>query len=117
MRLLLILNEAPYGNERTYNGLRLAMTTQREHAEAQVRVFLMADSVTAALPGQATPDGYYSIERMLRAVLDKGGEVRMCSSCANARGLRDVTLVEGVEWGTMAMLSQWVLEADRVVTF
>lgn len=117
MRLLIIVNDAPYGNERTYNALRLAMTTQRDHPDVGVRVFLMADAVTAALPGQSTPDGFYNIERMLRAVIDKGGEVRMCTSCASARGLKGLALVDGVAWGTMPQLSQWVLEADRVVTF
>lgn len=115
--LLIIVNDAPYGNERTYNALRLAMTTQRDSPDASVRVFLMADAVTSALPGQTTPDGYYNIERMLRAIIEKGGEVRMCTSCANVRGLKDLALVDGVAWGTMPQLSQWVLEADRVVTF
>ncbi len=57
MKILLILNEAPYGSEKVYNVLRLAMKLQQEHAEAEIRVFLMADAVTAALPDQTTPQG------------------------------------------------------------
>jgi len=41
----------------------------------QVRIFLLADAVTCGLPGQATPQGYYNIERMLKSVLARGGEV------------------------------------------
>jgi uncharacterized protein involved in oxidation of intracellular sulfur len=40
MKALLILNDAPYGSERTYNGLRLAGSRSREE-NAQVRVFLI----------------------------------------------------------------------------
>ena len=64
MTLLFILNDAPYGSEKLYNALRLAMKLQQEHGDAEVRVFLMADAVTAAIPAQATPQGYYNIERI-----------------------------------------------------
>lgn len=114
---LIIINDAPYGTEKAYNGLRLAMSLQRERPDDAVRVFLMADAVTCALPGQDTPDGYYNIERMLRAVLARGGEVRACGTCAKARGIRDLQLVEGVVVGTMADLTEWVATSDRVVGF
>lgn len=117
LRHLIIINDAPYGTEKAYNGLRLAMSLQRERSEDGVRVFLMADAVGCALPGQDTPDGYYNIERMLRAVLAKGGEVRACGTCAKARGIKDLQLVEGVVVGTMADLTEWVATSDRVVSF
>ena len=51
MRVLLILNDPPYGTERCYNGLRLAgALAKREGAE--VRIFLMADAVGCAVAGQ-----------------------------------------------------------------
>jgi len=66
-----IINDAPYGDERPYNALRLAMNlAQRE--SVQVKVFLMADGVTCARKGQKTPDGYYNIERMIKFVAAKG---------------------------------------------
>lgn len=55
MDYLIIINDGPYGTEKAYNALRLAMSLQREYADVQVRVFLMADSVHCALPGQVTP--------------------------------------------------------------
>lgn len=73
MKILFILNDAPYGSEKVYNALRLAMKLQQEHTEAEVRVFLMADAVTAGLPNQSTPQGYYNVERMFKAVIGKGG--------------------------------------------
>jgi uncharacterized protein involved in oxidation of intracellular sulfur len=31
MKILFIINDAPYGSEKAYNGLRMAMTLQKEH--------------------------------------------------------------------------------------
>lgn len=73
MNVLFIINDAPYGTEKAYNALRLAMALQKDHAGTQVRVFLMADAVSAAIPAQDTPRGYYNVERMIRSILLKGG--------------------------------------------
>jgi uncharacterized protein involved in oxidation of intracellular sulfur len=117
MNILLILNDAPYGTEKAYNALRMAMTLQKEHTDAPIRIFLKADAVTCALPNQATPQGYYNIERMLKSIIAKGGQVKACGSCAEARGLKPLPLIEGVEISTMSQLTTWVVEADKVVTF
>lgn len=76
MRLLFILNDAPYGSEKTYNALRLGMALQRDHADHEIRMFLMADSVSSALKGQNTPQGYYNLERMLKSVISQGAKVK-----------------------------------------
>ena len=117
MKILFILNDAPYGSEKVYNALRLAMKLPQEHAAAEIRVFLMADAVTAALPNQTTPQGYYNVERMLKAILSKGGQVKACGTCVEARGLKQLALVEGVEVSTMSQLAQWVVESEKVLTF
>lgn len=117
MNILLIINDAPYGTEKAYNALRMAMTLQKEHTDVEVRIFLMADAVTCALPGQNTPQGYYNIERMLKAVIHRGGQVKACGTCCDARGLKAVPLLEGVEVSTMSQLCQWTVEADKVLTF
>lgn len=70
---LLVINDGPYGNERPYNALRLAMNLAKRE-RTHVRVFLMGDGVQCAVKGQDTPQGYYNIERMLGSVL-RGGEV------------------------------------------
>jgi uncharacterized protein involved in oxidation of intracellular sulfur len=117
MDYLIIINDGPYGTEKAYNALRLAMSLQREYANVNVRVFLMADSVHCALPGQAAPDGFYNIEKMLKAVISKGGEVMACGSCAKARGTADLELIDGVVVGNMTDLTRWTVESDKVVTF
>ena len=70
---LFIINDGPYGNERPYNALRLAMNLVKREA-THVRVFLMGDGVQCAIRGQDTPQGYYNIERMFTAVM-RSGEV------------------------------------------
>jgi uncharacterized protein involved in oxidation of intracellular sulfur len=70
-RYLFVINDAPYGNERPYNALRLAMNLIKRSGVA-VRVFLMGDGVTCAMKGQKTPDGYYNVERMLQSIARRG---------------------------------------------
>ena len=45
---LFILNDAPYGNERAYNALRLAAALAARDGQ-QVRLFLMADAGALSL--------------------------------------------------------------------
>jgi uncharacterized protein involved in oxidation of intracellular sulfur len=68
---LFIINDAPYGNERPYNALRLAMNLAKR-PEMTVQVFLIGDGVNCALAGQKTPNGYYNIERMLGSIARQG---------------------------------------------
>ncbi|HEX9653877.1 MAG TPA: DsrE family protein [bacterium] len=117
MKILLIINDAPYGSEKAYNALRLAMTLQKEHTDTEIWIFLMADSVTCALPTQSTPQGYYNVERMLKAIINKGGQIKACGSCSEARGIKGLALLAGVEISTMSQLTKWTVEADKVLTF
>lgn len=70
-KVLIIINDGPYGNERAYNALRLAFDLNKR-LEASVRVFLVGDGVACAQRNQTTPNGYYNIERMIRAIAGKG---------------------------------------------
>ena len=117
MNVLILINDAPYGTEKAYNAMRLAMALQKDHPTVQVNVFLMADAVTCAIPNQNTPQGYYNMERMLKSVISKGGKVRACGTCADARGIRSLQLLEGIEISNMGELAQWIVEADKVFTF
>ena len=72
MNFLMILNDPPYGTERTYNGLRLALNLLSKVEGAQGVVFLMGDAVASAKAGQQTPNGYYNVERMLQSIARQG---------------------------------------------
>jgi len=117
MKHLLILNDPPYGSERSYNGLRLAHALAREDTDAEVTVFLMADAVLCAKSGQKTPDGYYNLERMVRRVATGKGRLLLCGTCMDARGLGDEEIVAGASRSTMDELAQATLAADRVLVF
>lgn len=117
MKYLIIINDAPYGTEKAYNALRLAMSIQKDFPENEIRIFLMADASTCAIQGQNTPTGYYNIERMLKSVINKSGQVKICGTCAEARGIKNIPLIEGAQISTMAELTQWTIDSDKVITF
>lgn len=114
MKVLIILNDPPYGTERSYNALRMAQALSRQDAE--VTVFLLADAVVCAKRGQTVPQGFYNIELMLKSVLRRG-EVLMCGTCMDARGFNDADMAEGSRRSTMEELAQRTLQADRVLVF
>ena len=68
-----ILNDAPYGTERSYNGLRIALTLSKQNED--ICVFLMGDAVFCGVENQQTPNGYYNIGRMIKGLLKKGGHI------------------------------------------
>lgn len=117
MKILILINDAPYGTEKAYNALRLANQLGKEHVEVEVRIFLMADAVNCAIANQNTPNGYYNIERMFKYSINKGAKIKICGSCADARGLKNIQLIEGAEISTMAEFTNWVVDSDKVLTF
>jgi sulfur relay (sulfurtransferase) complex TusBCD TusD component (DsrE family) len=56
MRVLVVANDPAYGNERSYNALRLAGSLAKRDG-VQVRVFLMGDAVGCAAAGQQRARG------------------------------------------------------------
>ena len=116
MKTLFILNDPPYGTERSYNALRLAGALARREGEA-VRIFLMGDAASCAKRGQKVPQGYYSAEAMLGAVARRGGEIGVCGTCMDARGIAADELAEGTHRGTLEELADWTVAADRVLVF
>jgi uncharacterized protein involved in oxidation of intracellular sulfur len=116
MKCLIILNDAPYGTERSYNGLRLAGHLSKVAPGCEVAVFLLGDAVGCARASQKTPTGYYNIERMLKPIV-RQGQVLLCGSCMDARGLREEELAEGCRRSTLNELTQLTLDADKVLVF
>ena len=114
--ILIILNDAPYGSERTCNGLRLAGALAGAGGH-DLRLFLLGDSVVAAKAGQKVPSGYYSVEVMLGAVVRGGGKLALCGTCLDARGIGDAEIMQGAQRGTMSQLAEWTGTADRVAVF
>ena len=117
MKILILINDAPYGTEKAYNALRLANQLGKDHEKVEVRIFLMADATNCAIANQTTTNGFYNIERMLKLALTKGAKVKICGSCADARVLKNAPLIEGTEISTMAELTNWVVDSDKTLVF
>ncbi|MCL4422460.1 MAG: DsrE family protein [Actinobacteria bacterium] len=116
MKILVILNDPPYGTERSWNGLRLAGSLSQRR-DLEVRVFLFGDAVGCAVANQKVPDGYYHLDRMVSAALRHGGEVGCCGTCMDARAIREESLVDGARRSSMDELTDWTIWADKVAVF
>jgi uncharacterized protein involved in oxidation of intracellular sulfur len=116
MKTLFILNEPPYGTERSYNGLRLAGTLSKKE-NSEIKVFLMGDAASCSKKGQKVPQGYYNVEVMLKNVIRNNAEVGVCGTCMDARGISDQELMEGASHSTLDKLTEWTLWADKVLVF
>ncbi len=113
MNTLFILNDGPYGTERSYNGLRLARALAKEAGQS-VKVFLIGDAVGCAKSGQKVPTGYYNAADMVRMIK---GEIGLCGTCMDARGISDEEVVEGARRSTLKELAEWTAIADKVLVF
>ncbi len=113
---LFVLNDPPYGTERSYNGLRLALSLAKRDDE-EVRVFLIGDAAACAKAGQKVPQGFYNLELMLRGLARGGGEIGVCGTCMDTRGMADDELATGCRRSTMEELTDWTQDATRVLVF
>lgn len=113
---LFILNDAPYGTERSYNALRLAGALSKRDGE-RVRVFLIGDAASCAKAHQKVPQGYYNVEVMLHGITRRGGEIGVCGTCMDARGIAETELAEGTHRSTLEQLTEWTQSADKVLVF
>jgi uncharacterized protein involved in oxidation of intracellular sulfur len=115
-RILFVLNDPPYGTERSYNGLRLAGALAKRGTD-DLRVFLMGDAAACAKSGQAVPQGYYNLNRMLAVLSQKEIPIEVCGSCMDARGITPAELVPGATKGTLEGLADSTQWADKVLVF
>ena len=68
---LIVINDGPYGNERAYNAMRLAINLVKQ-PDVSLKIFLIGDGVQCAVAKQQTPQGYYNIERMISSIVRRG---------------------------------------------
>ncbi|MGO8683536.1 MAG: DsrE/DsrF/TusD sulfur relay family protein [Thermoleophilia bacterium] len=116
MKYLFILNDPAYGTERSYNAVRLAMNLRKQEPEAQITIFLMGDAVICAKAAQKTADGYYNLERMLKPFV-RQGEVLLCGTCMDARGMDAAEAMTGARRSSMDELTQRTRAEDKVLVF
>lgn len=114
-KLLFIINAAPYGNESFFSGLRLALQIQEQH-QVDIKLFLMSDAVVAGLKKQNPTESYHA-QQMLEILTAQGATVKLCKTCATARGITELPLADGVEIGTLIELADWTIQADKILNF
>ena len=115
-KIVLIVHAAPYGSERCLSALRVATALRGHDAKPEVKVFLMSDATVVGLPNQHDGSGI-GLQAMVEHLVADGVTLKLCRTCALARGLAELTLIAGVEIGTMPELADWTLAADKVITF
>ena len=114
-KTLIILNDPPYGNERSYNALRLAGALAR--GEEEVRLSLIGDAASCVKSGQKVPQGFYNIELMLDRITRTEALVGVCGTCMDARAIEDGELIAGTHRSSMEELASWTQWADKVLVF
>ncbi|HJM83626.1 MAG TPA: DsrE family protein [Nitrospinota bacterium] len=115
-KMLFILNDPPYGTERSYNGLRLAGSLGKREGE-EIKIFLMGDAASCGKSGQKTPDGYYNLEKMFKVIARQGGTISVCGTCMDARGITEAELSKDCSRGNLIELTDAVQWADKVLIF
>lgn len=114
----MLLQSAPYGDERVWNAFRLAQALVTSSIGMQVNIFLTGDAVSTAKKGQKPPKGYYNLESILVGLLKKGVKVVCCQTCISSRGLTQSELIDGVLVGsTVGDLAKWVKESQKLLSF
>ena len=113
---LFILNDPPYGTERSYNALRLAGALSKRPGE-EVKIFLVGDAASCAKASQKVPQGYYNVEAMLRSAAKHGAEVGVCGTCMDARGITETEIAEGCHRSTLEQLPDWTQWAEKALVF
>lgn len=115
MKILFLLNDAPYGSDKNYNALRTAIQLQKQDNDISILVYLMSDAVVCALDGQNVKQGNYNIGTMLSEIMNAGGKVCICTSCAESRGIDNP--LKGAVLGSLADLTNWIVQSDKVLSF
>jgi len=115
-KILIIVHAPPYGSERCLSALRLATALAGNDAKPEVTLFLMSDATVVGLPNQIDGVGN-GLQGMVEGLVAEGVPVKLCRTCAMARGLSELPLIPGVTIGTLMELAEATLAADKVITF
>ena len=112
---LIILSQAPFDGDATWNALRLAGTI-RDQGGA-VRLFIMNDATDVVRQGAIPEGAEFDLQDMLRDLLARGARIKICTTCVNRCGIGQGELIPEATLGTMGDLAAWVQSSDRTVVF
>jgi len=119
LRILVIVNESPWGSSLATAALRFVRAAQ--HAGNRVAaVFFHGDGIYNALPGRVSDDGLPSPAQSWRELAGQGKTELLLCSTASARRLMQSSVNEFPdEFREAGLVEMWDLaeRCDRVVTF
>ena len=113
--VLIILSDAPFEGDATWNALRLASTLLDQGAG--VRLFVMNDAIDLVRAGAAPEGSEFDLQLMLRALLVRGAQLKICTTCVNRCGIGQGEVIPEAIMATMADLAAWVVDSERAVVF
>ena len=116
--VLFIIHAPAYGRAPMLCAPPLASANAAQEIETvDLRLFMMSDAVTVGLPNQSAASAGGGLQQMLIELVEHGAQIKLCRTCAQARGIVDLELIPGVAIGTLPELGEWTLAADKVITF
>ncbi|MGL4714033.1 MAG: DsrE/DsrF/TusD sulfur relay family protein [Shewanella sp.] len=113
--ILIVAHASPYGTEKLFNSLRIALALKDDEQAVDLKLFLMSDAVFGALKHQTTPDLSYNLQQMFEILSAQQVPILLCKTCAQARGVTTDMIIEGAQIGTLQDLTRWTLAADKVM--
>ena len=116
LSILIIVSSAPYnGSDVAWNALRLAKTALAH--DDLVRVFLINEGVDTGRAGIKPPENFFNLSQMLAEVAAAGGDVLYCKTCIDRCGVGEGDMIPGIKPGSMALLHEWIVSSEKVITF
>lgn len=115
-KAVVIINEAP-SSMRAWNGFRLSGALVG--TDMKVEVFLLNDGAFCAHKGQTPPEEIsgQNTGGKIKELLGIGARIRVCTQCAQTRGITENMIVDGVEWASMVDLAKSIKECQKVISF
>lgn len=114
--LLIIITSPPYnGSDAVWNSLRLAKTSSAN--DSKVRIFLINEGVDTGRKGLEPPENFFNLAEMLAETAGGGVEIKYCKTCIDRCGVGEGEMIEEIQPGSMAILNEWIMTSDKIVTF
>ncbi|MHA1718853.1 MAG: DsrE/DsrF/TusD sulfur relay family protein [Promethearchaeota archaeon] len=110
----IIISEDAYTSEKSFAGLRFALTAIVQGYN--VKVFLLGSAVTLAIKGQNPQEGP-NMQTWLQNIDEEGGEIVACGICCKSRGITKEILLDFVKIGSMGDLVEFAAQSDIQLMF
>lgn len=115
MKVVIILNDSPYGDKRCANGLQLALALREGSSDNEVALFLMGDAVHCAKADRLTTNDGINFEQLMRKFLSIGGDILACTSCMDTRGSTGDELIYGTWQGNIEEMAALTSSSDKIL--